>query len=652
MIVLPRAEVAELERLFLNLPGIDGAKARLSYLRLVWPDALNSKFPPELSIESGWKDVVAVLAQPPFAEAVDRLERLLASMATFFQAGDTAAAIEAVRLQISGLRSERSMRTFLARLGIDPEDESSMALAVLDRVFVPPRQFDAALEILESEHLLVLCGDPHMGKTYTALRILWEHFRDHGREPFWRRAASGSSDANPKLDNLIVDGATIYVEDPLGRTMPLDNADDVSHSLRRLLTSAKPRDVRVVATSRTSVLRVALPQNLQRCIVELSRELLLEHAYDNGALVRIAQGYLDLYQPRWLADGQRDASARWIAANLRAPHNIQEFVAGTRQAADARTVLARVDMFRDIVQQYANVFEQLDHWVLCALIVVAMTSEQEVPRSKVAWLHEQMLGCRHKLQTFDAALRSLRDYVATVPSDHDAQRPVPRHPSVEDAVKVLCQREEHLVEANWALVVACRLDGATDLDGVALRVLLTYADRWAESPGRLDLLQTYFSGKRIEVREASRRAVLYHLADLSAEATTVIAALATQSWGDRMLLRFYVNIGSMADEPRWSLARRLCTSRDSQTRHAMADLIGRIPAGVVQKRLCAALIEDSDPLVRRLALLRTLQQPACDATLQVRVQQAIASLTGRHRRWLDLMAVTLPPEVTSSFPAS
>jgi hypothetical protein len=283
------------------------------------------------------------------------------------------------------------------------------------------------------------------------------------------------------------------------------------------------------------------------------------------------------------------------------------------------------------------VFRRLDGWVVGALLVVTIASDQRLPNERLVWLYERLQPDRRPNQTFDAALRTLRDYVTPVAMADGSLHPIARHPSIEEAVEVLCRSDESLLERYWMLMQASRPVSDEAFDRISIRILVTYADRWAESAGRLDLLDAYFDNPQLEIREASRHSVLHRFADLREEAAEIIMTVALCSWGDRMLLRLFVNAGALGDVPYERLLLRLCASGDNQTRYFLADRISYAVRAHTQEFVCRQLIEDPDRIVRRLAILRSVQHLQDPTRLVEALRQAAASLAPRDRDWLRLV---------------
>jgi hypothetical protein len=625
--ILPRAELARIVTLLEDLPGVEGAHQRRAILKLALTTTKSEDQIPDKAVEAGWSEIVEHLARPPAPQAIERLERLLEGLGRVVTAPGPLGSLQEERRRLAFLSRDRSFEVFLARLGLDRDPERSGGLAFLDQVFVPPAQYEDAAKLMSDEHVVFIFGDPHMGKTFCAFQLLWEGFRDHGREPTWHRAPVGSSTASAELHALLVSGASVYIEDPFGRTAPLDDTEALLQELRRLLLEAKHRDVHVVISSRTSVLQATITEHLRKNVISLSQELKLESSYDDEALARIARHYLTSYAPEWAEAAGRDAIARAIVRHLRAPHNIQAYLAATRGFEDAEEALALMRDFEDIVNELANAIARFEDWVLSALVVVVATAGARVTIEECGVLYDKLEPAHPPYRSFAAAVQMVSDYVNLIGD----RQVMPRHPSVEEAVAVLVRREPAMLTAAWILIEAC--EQQPGLERVAVDLLVSYADQWAVQPDRIDHLTAYFESDDREVRAVARRTALNHFPDLSSAAATQICELALNSWGDRFLVQLFLHPGSLDDGSYQRLADRMRVSGDEQTRFFIADRLSRLREPMATA-LAEGLIDDSSSLVQRTAILRTIERFGEDTPFDV--EAAIEALRPRDQGWLQI----------------
>lgn len=179
----------------------------------------------------------------------------------------------------------RRDREFLARIG-----RGGDRYARLRSLFVEPREYTEMLRRLETDRLLFIVGDPGIGKTYTAVRLL-RQYSDRGFEPTWF-AGLDREDRRVQCQTLEgfqpQNGQVIYFEDPFGRSI-FERRDTIRNVFGPLRDQLRDSDARVIVTSRKEVFeRFAeesiLGEELRRFTEEMS---VVRPSYDNEALKEI-----------------------------------------------------------------------------------------------------------------------------------------------------------------------------------------------------------------------------------------------------------------------------------------------------------------------------------------------------------------------------
>ncbi len=121
----------------------------------------------------------------------------------------TCSDLEGVRDYLQSRASQPLVEEFLEKIG----HKNNQIYRQIDSVYVPPAEFDEIKRTLEDERIVFVMGPREFGKTYTAVRLLWEYFK-RGYEPHWKCGA--------ELINIEKDGLhprrIIYFEDPFGTT--------------------------------------------------------------------------------------------------------------------------------------------------------------------------------------------------------------------------------------------------------------------------------------------------------------------------------------------------------------------------------------------------------------------------------------------------
>jgi predicted amidohydrolase/predicted ribosome-associated RNA-binding protein Tma20 len=160
----------------------------------------------------------------------------------------------------------------------------------IKELFVAPSEYDSLLEILDKSKLLFITGDPGIGKTYTAVRLL-RHYFDQGYEPVWYAGLEKAERLNQRqiLENFIPrNRQIIYFEDPFGRTV-FERRDTISRTFGPLIDHMKGVDARVIITSRREVFEQFAQETLSFVqLAAFTEEMnVVKPSYSAAALTKI-----------------------------------------------------------------------------------------------------------------------------------------------------------------------------------------------------------------------------------------------------------------------------------------------------------------------------------------------------------------------------
>jgi predicted ribosome-associated RNA-binding protein Tma20 len=160
----------------------------------------------------------------------------------------------------------------------------------IDELYVPPREFDQMLSLLESNRLLFIVGDPGIGKTYTAVAFL-KHYFNLGYEPIWFTGIERTDRVNQRiiLENFHPKpGQAVYFEDPFGRTS-FEKRDTIASVFGPLLDHLQNMDARVIVTSRKEIFEQFTMESLTSVdLNKFSEEMnIIKPSYSNEKLQMI-----------------------------------------------------------------------------------------------------------------------------------------------------------------------------------------------------------------------------------------------------------------------------------------------------------------------------------------------------------------------------
>lgn len=174
----------------------------------------------------------------------------LESETTLTEAGNKQASFFVV--DAVGIQQRGALFEFLELIGKSPDS----LYRRIDRIFVPPNEYPEISNSLEKHQLIFLVGDPEIGKTYSAVRILWEYYLK-GYCPIWYPGAEpqGRIEQRKKMSECNVpDNSIIYFEDPFGRHK-FENRDELRREIGSFISKVQNSSAKAVLTSREEVFR-------------------------------------------------------------------------------------------------------------------------------------------------------------------------------------------------------------------------------------------------------------------------------------------------------------------------------------------------------------------------------------------------------------
>lgn len=198
------------------------------------------------------------------------------------------------KLPLSIIAREKEIIDFLYLIGQSRNDLSG---ALIDRVFVPPDEYDTIKETLEKDSIVLITGPPGYGKTYTAIRLLWEYYK-RGYIPRW---ISGKEEDERKIlrdrlaniKNLLIGNHVFYFEDPFGKTK-YERREDLKERINYIKSALRNKEeAYVIITSRKDVF-----------------EKFKEESYSVGDLKKLEQE-LNIIKPSYNYEKRKEILEKW-----------------------------------------------------------------------------------------------------------------------------------------------------------------------------------------------------------------------------------------------------------------------------------------------------------------------------------------------------
>ncbi len=224
---------------------------------------------------------------------------------------------------------------FLMRIGQSCSDFSG---AFINRLYVPPDEYNKILKKLKKDRIIFITGTAGYGKTYTAIRFLWEWY-NKGYTPKWIVGKEEKQRENVRerlanIDAELKPGHIIYFEDPFGRTK-YERRDDLKEKMNFIINSIKNKeDVYAIITSRRDVFEQFEKESYSvESIKKFEEQLnILRPSYSEKKRIEILEKWAEEKGCEWL---KHNRLKRFVFESLAdektlpTPLNIHDFVIAT-----------------------------------------------------------------------------------------------------------------------------------------------------------------------------------------------------------------------------------------------------------------------------------------------------------------------------------
>lgn len=217
----------------------------------------------------------------------------------------------------------------------------------IDELYVQPSEFKEIGDILKSKNIVFIIGDPGIGKTYTAVKILKDYF-NNGYEPIW---FAGLEKEERELQSKVLrdfiptDNQIVYFEDPFGRTI-FERRDSLFQIFNPLLDKLSNLNCKIIITSRKEIFEHFSQESLlEKEILTLKQELNIRNpSYDASGLIKIFDKLASI-----ICDWYEDKECRnlvYSAINngaIATPLSIRDLVFVSRNVFSAQTLEEHIE---------------------------------------------------------------------------------------------------------------------------------------------------------------------------------------------------------------------------------------------------------------------------------------------------------------------
>jgi hypothetical protein len=207
-------------------------------------------------------------------------------------------------VDLSRVLERCKMFDFLKKIGYSGDRWYSR----IDEAYVPPFEYDDMASTLEKKRILFITGTPEYGKTFTAVKLMWNYFNEK-YEPIWHRGGEelDRRAARSKLENLgaeLKPHRIIYFEDPFGKTR-YERRENLEREIGTIVeTVTHTDDVYVIITSREEIFKQFTSEKVSaRDLVEFERKLNIKKpSYDEEKMEQMLVNWASVVGCKWIGN--------------------------------------------------------------------------------------------------------------------------------------------------------------------------------------------------------------------------------------------------------------------------------------------------------------------------------------------------------------
>ncbi len=202
----------------------------------------------------------------------------------------------------------------------------------IDKLFVPPIEFEDFENVLKEHKLMIITGPPQFGKTYSAFKLLWNFYLD-GYTPVYSNEHNSTEDLENALNDLRP-RHIYYFEDPFGRDQIKGHnlRRDFNHFITTIKDRAMSNDFLVIITSIDETFRkfsanVTTNLDIERYVVNLEMG---SPSYDYQKRIDMLKNYGKIFNCNWVDNNTLNKHIfRKVKDLLPTPLSIFEFAKET-----------------------------------------------------------------------------------------------------------------------------------------------------------------------------------------------------------------------------------------------------------------------------------------------------------------------------------
>jgi len=286
----------------------------------------------------------------------------------------------------------------------------------INDVYVPPVEYEDIKKTLKKDRFVIITGTPEYGKTYTAIKLLWEYYKK-GYEPKWIKGEEEPErrEVRKRLEDIETElkpKHIIYFEDPFGK-IKYEKREPLEREIGTIIVKIKDiKNSYVIITSRDEIFKefeketVYSPNTLKEFEIKLN---IKKPSYNYEKRKEILLKWAEKENCRWIDNEKlKELVLNFIKDEtiLPTPLSIKDFAIATRNITTSKEIEEKIkEKSKETAKSFANEIKNMSDDKILFLSFPFISSRFEVDFIKIeyeklvkelkiknAWEYERILS--------------------------------------------------------------------------------------------------------------------------------------------------------------------------------------------------------------------------------------------------------------------
>jgi hypothetical protein len=352
-----------------------------------------------------------------------------------------------------GIKSRARVYEFLDKIG----HSGSNLYDNIDTLYVPPREYTDIKKLFLKKRIVFITGTQEYGKTYTAVRLMWEYFLK-GYEPRWYkgREKDERTQVREKLEQIkseLKPKHVVYFEDPFGKVR-YEKRESLEREMGTILDCVtQVDDAYVIITSREEVFKEFSKEKIsQKMLANFERKLNIQKpSYDTKKRIEMTIRWAKKERCSWIKNRRLKYYVTESLSDdsvLPTPLSIRDFALSTVQTNNLQALETKIqEKSIETERAFAKEIQEMSDDKFIFLFFPLITSFED---KFIRDLYEEMIK-EFKIENAWDFITVYKwfsgDKISTINKYIGFS-----HPSYSQAIEILLTEEEALTDSKKRII--------------------------------------------------------------------------------------------------------------------------------------------------------------------------------------------------------